>query len=1068
MKKNLSLTAALAVSVSLLAFAGQTCAEGETNNFQLDESSAAEFQLKETLQKDTTPNLTPAAEEAETPREDETEPQIIREDIEGGYVEKLMSPEGQVIAEKTIKDDKIIKKVLNYYAPDGALQRRITAEEGASGFYAEDFYPNGNVASQAHFINEDNKIGKERKYDVNGILRQETVWVLPRSEKENEPQNLRTIRYGTVVTYYPSGAKAAEFSVGQAGKNVFYREDGSILKEIDNSEILTFARELTPMDCQETAVRLSLEDLVELYEDEGDISYNKCGLPYREAFIYELIDINGDSGVKISYDETGMIRRITPYQNGQKEGVLQKFDASGNITAEISYHNDEKDGEANGYFPTGARAFHKQYSQGRVLDTATCYFPTGEIAAEFHYVDGLKEGTSIINSPVSRELQFEKGKMLNAEPEEERQLTSRLGELEVLDERCLNVTDKRKELLAAIEDNATKAENVYAVEEAEECSDLETYTQEEGLKVCHDGQNRLRAEYPAEADINGCLTVKLYGTDGVHQYDMPYANGKRQGWAKRYDFEGRTVAEMYYRNGEAADSARSYYPGGAVKEMVSQADGADRKVIAAYNEDGSMKFNLSYKDGEKSQAFIADTDKNKDIYIRFYKGNLDNIRETNAGKPLNYIEYNLALGEYTVNREGELIKGGRICSEKTAETKKQPVEEELTPIGEDELKALDEAAEKAVADYQLKNALIPTAAEKKQAELAAQNIGPNAKPDIETLTDSVEKESLTPSSEKAAAEGLAKTEKFYYPNGSLRKTVKATGGRTEEVKEYSKSGLLLTDTMYNKDNVIVEKYFGSGALRRKMVKNYDDNAVMAFVSREDFYDSGKPRYAVSRMPEALLFAEKVYTPKGSLKQETGQKAPLSLIIKDYGQDEKLQKQTETLGANIIVKEYDEEGKIKSFSLNGKTMPPAMAERSADVLKDNAKIYDKGVLKAEIKADKRQNTLLEYHPGNIVKTEIVFFNNGEISVKGYEKDGTMVKFAYLAPDGKLQIQKPEVRTVSNYRERYWIDYNNPNWVENQDKYSVKSVSRLYLDTAARILAELEWEVPEIMQKLYEVY
>ena len=1067
MKKNLSL---LAVLVVLLALSGQTYAEGE-NNYELDESSAADFQLKETLQQDTTPNIVPAAEEtpaandnAETPAGG---PEIIRDDIEGGSVEKLLSPEGQILAEKTIKDDKIVKKVLNYYAPDGTLQRRITAEEGESGFYAEEFYPNGKLSSESYYINEDNKIGEERKYDMNGVLRQQLVWMLLQSEKENTRQPLRTIRYGDVVTYYPSGAKAAEFSAGKPGRNAFYREDGTVIKEINDSEILTFSRELTPMDCQETAVRLSLEDLVELYEDEGDISYNKCGLPYREAFVYEVIDNNGDSGTKISYDETGQIRRITPYQNGKREGVLQKFDASGNITAEIAYHNDMKEGEATGYFPTGARAFHKRYEGGKVADTLTCYFPTGEVAAEFHYVNGLKEGAATINSPVSRELQFAEGKMQNAEPEEERQLASRLGGLEVLDERCLNVADKSKELLAKVEENAAAAEKLYLVEEAEECRDLNAYKEENGQNVCYDQANRLRAEFPAGADITGSLTVKFYGTDGIPQYEVPYAAGVRQGWAKRYDFEGRTVAEMYYHNGEPADSARSYYPNGAVKQMVSEADGADRKIIAAYNENGGLIFNLNYKDGKKTQAFIADAAKNKDIYIRFYNGELDNIRETNAGKPLNFIEYNLALGEYTVNREGELIKGGHICAAKPKEEPK-PAEEELTPIGESELKALDDAAEKAAAEYNLKNALIPTEAAKKQAELAAQNIGPNAKPDIETLTDSVEKESLTPNAEKTNADGLSKTEKFYYPNGNLRKTVKAKGGRTEEVKEYSKSGLLLTDTVYNADNIVVEKYFGSGALRRKTAKNYDDNAVMAFISREDFFDSGKPRYAVTRAPEALLFAEKVYTPKGALKQETAQQAPLSLIIKDYGADEKLHKQTETLGANIAVKEYGADGKLESFSLNSKTMPLAMAEKSDTVLKENAKIYDKGVLKAEIKADKRQNTLVEYHPGKVTKTEIVFFNNGEISVKGYAKDGTLTKFAYLAPDGKLQIQKPEVRTIPNYRERYWIDYNNPNWVENQDKYSVKQISRLYLDTAARILAELEWEVPEIMQKLYEHY
>lgn len=75
---------------------------------------------------------------------------------------------------------------------------------------------------------------------------------------------------------------------------------------------------------------------------------------------------------------------------------------------------------------------------------------------------------------------------------------------------------------------------------------------------------------------------------------------------------------------------------------------------------------------------------------------------------------------------------------------------------------------------------------------------------------------------------------------------------------------------------------------------------------------------------------------------------------------------------------------------------------------------------------------------------------------------MEKFAYLAPDGKLHLQKPSVRTVSAYRERHWVDYNNPRWIENQDRYSVKSVARLNLDTAAYILAELDMQAPEMMK------
>lgn len=59
--------------------------------------------------------------------------------------------------------------------------------------------------------------------------------------------------------------------------------------------------------------------------------------------------------------------------------------------------------------------------------------------------------------------------------------------------------------------------------------------------------------------------------------------------------------------------------------------------------------------------FLAEPQKNKDIYLKFYEGELDNIREVNASNSQNYIEYNLASGEYTVYKNSELIKGGKIC-----------------------------------------------------------------------------------------------------------------------------------------------------------------------------------------------------------------------------------------------------------------------------------------------------------------------------------------------------------------------------------------------------------------------
>ena len=663
--------------------------------------------------------------------------------------------------------------------------------------------------------------------------------------------------------------------------------------------------------------------------------------------------------------------------------------------------------------------------------------------------------------------------------------------------------------------------------------------------------------------------------------------------------------------------------------MITIADEADKSVYVRYEKDGKLAFSANYNQGEKKDAFISAPSKNKDIFIRFYEDKMDYVREVNATNPFNYIEYNLALGEYLVYKDNKLIKGGHICgyekaedvpekdiskpekvekenpavtaesklsskkqvaaeenqsvkenreiketipsaaeqaqpmeikatqqtapevetaqgstidkaqsetAEKTEISQARQTEEKVSAEVEDKVKEAEKAqsistqkvsADKPVAkaipiiapktskanepdkaikaeketisvkaeeqvseispilpeeaaplvedlepisleDIKVKNAIIPTAEEKKEAELAAKNIGPVSKPDIEDLADVVSKEHISKHEIKPEKE-VTETQKLYYPNGNLRKTIKTTAGRTEEIKEYSKTGLLITDTMYEKEGILIEKYYGSGEIRRKTYKDYTDNAVMSFVSREDFYDNGKPRYEIQRKPETLLFTDKEYYPEGGVKAETEQTGALVFITKEYAKDGKIVKETEQHGIGVIEKEYNEQGNIKSLKLNKAEMPQNLAKNSADMLKDSLKVYGKkGGVTSEFKSDNKSNTILEYYDNGKVKTEIIFYNNGEISVKSYDKEGNLAKFAYLAPSGKLHIQKPSVQTIPSYRERYWVDYNNPRWIENQDKYSIKSIARLNMDTAAYILAELKVEVPEVLKKLYDVY
>ena len=1052
MKKSLKV--ALLVSVSLLSISFSVLAQEvkKSENYKLDEQQAANYEASKAdmIGQETTPSANTIVD---------TNHQIITEDIPGGRIEKLVDKQGKVIAQKKIEDDRVVEKILNYYHPNGGLARQIIADMDGS-FYAEEFYTNGVLGNQAAYLSEGNKIGKEKIYDSKGTLRQEISWGVIGKDKTKPINEQKTTRVGKVITYYPNGKVAAIFPVDGKGASTFFNMEGHKLKEIKNTQVVRFSNELTEADCMGKTIHLTIEDLVKLYEDEGDISYNKCGLPYRETFMYEVTEGKGNILNKISFDDKGMIRRMIPYIRGQKHGVEKKYDASGNLIAEINYTNGVKNGEAIGSFPSGEVAFRKVYKNGKVEGKLNCYFPTGDIAAQFNYENGKKEGIGEVFGAQARKIEFKNNEIVNTSNKtKERTLYSKLPLLQHVDEGCLDFSSKKESLILDIEANENTITEMLNVKLPYNCEDTDKYEKKNGRLQCADSLNQIRVSIPTGFIRGDYVQGFIFSPDGKRDYDVSYYQKKRQGWSKRYNKNGEHIADIFYDNDELAEVSRSYYKNNAIKDMITISDNKDHKVLAHYTQNGDLEYSLSYEDGKKTQVFTTDSVKNKDIFIRYYNGELDNIREVNAINPTNFIEYDLATGEYLVVRNNLPIKGGKICGYENVKLQEYPTK---TPVKE--VKQPEPIKEEA----KVENALIPSQAEKKQMELASQNIGPVSKPEIKELTDVVEKANILPVVAEPEVIEEVKTQKLYYPNGNLRKTIKTKGSRTEEVKEYSKTGLLLSDTIFQANNILTEKYYGSGQLRLKTNKTYDDNAVMSFVSREYFYDNGNPRYEVSRQEDKLLFTEKTYYINGNIKTETIQTSPLSFVVKEYDRDGKLVKNTQNLASTILVKNYEND-ELKSVTLNGKDVPVNLANNDQQILKDGAKVYNKnGELEAEVKVNRDNTTLVAYYSPNKVKSEISFFDNGEIYVKEYTEEGGIDKFAYLAVDGKLHLQKPEARVFPAYRERYWVDYNNPNWIENSDQYSIKSIARLYLDTASYILADLKMDVPDSIKKLYSVF
>ena len=1113
MKKTL--VAALLMTVSTAAIG--EAVEEKTDTYALDANKVDSYQLDELVKQaehksgiSDIINKVSAKEQASATTKS---PKIIIEETPSGRIEKLVDTDGHIIAEKTIENGKIVKKVLNYYYPDGILMRQITAKDDDTSFYAEEYYNNGKLASQATYINEGNKIGKEKRYDAKGTLRQEIPWVLPESEKNKPISEQTTMRLGDIITYYPNGNVAAKFPVGRDGKTIFYGRLGMPVKTIESTSLLKFPQELRSEDCKDITLQLDLDELIELYEDEGDISYDKCGMPYHENFVYEVLEAASGNSAMLSYDETGMLRRITPYINGKKEGTAQKFDASGNLTAEINYTNGYKEGYATGYFPNNNPAFLKKYVKGKVEGTMNCYFPDGKIAAQFSYKNGLKEGKAVVNSPIQKTLEFSQDKLLNEyQKKSDRQIKSALDGLKTIETQCLNVEDKIKDIEKSVAKAEQEVREAFQIHIPEECADMNAFQMKQGIYFCYNKENKRLASYPVNYISGDYVTEKIYTPEDKILYEIPYRNKKRQGWIKQYNEKREIVAEIYYDEDKPAGTSHSYHDNGRIKDLRKISDNHEKEVIARYTESGDLRFNLNSKNGIKQEAYLSTDNKRKDIEIKYYENKPDFVREINTADPYNYAEYNLALGEYVIYENNQQVKGGKICQVEVPETKatvkeniaaiNEPLlEEKLSETTDKEAKTQEAkdnieaiaAAQKAAnieippvlseeeapvvedieqiveATNSLENVVLTTPDEEQKSALAAENIGPIVKPEIENLTNTVQKEKLIEGLGYAQNSEESKTERLYYPNGSLRKTIKTRGTRTEEIKEYSKNGLLLTDYMYNPDKIVIEKYFGSGEVRRKMEKSYDDNAVMAFLSREDFFDTGKPRFNYKRKPDSLLFSEERYYPDGALKAIIEQVQPLSFRTKEYDSLANLQKETEQEGLNELVKVYDGNHNLTGLTMNGKNIPIKMAENSADLFKDNSRLYDKkGKPVSSFKTIKDHNEILSYYGNGKTKVEIHLYQSGEISVKKYDLEGGLEKFAHLAPDGKLYIEKPNIRVVANYRQRYWVDYNNPNWIENEEKYSIKSIGRLNMIIITKILEELGIEEPEIVQKLKQKF
>ena len=100
------------------------------------------------------------------------------------------------------------------------------------------------------------------------------------------------------------------------------------------------------------------------------------------------------TGAVVDRDSTGsLVRSMTEYHAGLRDGSAQAWYANGQLAYERTYRRGKEEGEHRGWWPDGTPHFVYHYRDGLTEGTAREWFPSGLLYREFHYRAGQEEGS---------------------------------------------------------------------------------------------------------------------------------------------------------------------------------------------------------------------------------------------------------------------------------------------------------------------------------------------------------------------------------------------------------------------------------------------------------------------------------------------------------------------------------------------------------------------------------------------------------------------------------------------------------------------------------------------------
>lgn len=127
-----------------------------------------------------------------------------------------------------------------------------------------------------------------------------------------------------------------------------------------------------------------------------------------------LIENGKRVGNWVDYHPNGIVKSVTSYVDGKKEGMALEISNSGQLEKRMQYHNDQLHGDYREFRYTTMKE-QRNYRNGKLEGTVKIYYDDGKIMEEGAYQNGTRHGVSKWydqDGNVTIEYEYESGELV--------------------------------------------------------------------------------------------------------------------------------------------------------------------------------------------------------------------------------------------------------------------------------------------------------------------------------------------------------------------------------------------------------------------------------------------------------------------------------------------------------------------------------------------------------------------------------------------------------------------------------------------------------------------------------